>query len=148
MRSDALSCYLIQQLGFDKTQIVVYGHKQNEMLICFIACVKAGHAYIPIDSSFPKDRVLDIIQNSKTNLIFNLDELNYSSDIIEIIDMENVHDICNKYYGRSPDKCYSVRDNNLYYIIYTSRSTGIPKGVQITLGCLESFIKWAFIYQI
>ncbi|WP_232294251.1 AMP-binding protein [Syntrophaceticus schinkii] len=50
-KSDALAFYLIKILDHDQSPIIVYGHKENEMLICFLACVKSGHPYVPLDSS-------------------------------------------------------------------------------------------------
>lgn len=140
--SDALSCYIIQKFGKDKTPIVVYGHKKHEMIISFLACVKAGHAYIPVDSSFPIKRVNDIINASETKLIINVDD-NQDIDLGEnIINMEHLKEIFEKYDGNVPDKKYEVKGEDVYYIIFTSGSTGKPKGVQITLSCLESFVKW------
>lgn len=46
-KSDAIATYLIKKFGTEKTSIIVYGHKQHEMLICFLECVKVGHSYVP-----------------------------------------------------------------------------------------------------
>jgi len=145
-KSDAIACYLIEKYGTDKTPIVVYGHKQHEMLICFLACVKSGHAYIPIDSSLPYERVKDIIESSKTKAIFSVGEFNCEINTelndIEVINLKQIDKLCINYQGVKPDSRYKVKEEETYYIIYTSGSTGKPKGVQITLACLESFVKW------
>src|SRR5665647_1269843 len=54
-----------------QTPVVVYGHKENEMLVLFIACVKAGHPYIPVDSSVPKERLRQIIEASGAQLVLS-----------------------------------------------------------------------------
>lgn len=142
-KSDALASYIISKFGKDKTPILVYGHKENEMLISFLACVKAGHAYMPVDTSFPKQRINDIIENSKTNLILNISSnVLESKDKINIVSLSDLVKIFQEYKDTEPSEEYAVKGDEVYYIIYTSGSTGKPKGVQIPLSALESFVKW------
>lgn len=141
-KSNAIAAYLIETFGEDKTPIVVYGHKQNEMLICFLACVKAGHAYVPIDSSLPIERVNDIIESSKTKMIFDVGELGKRFDNVTIKNKEQISTLINEFVDKPVDKSYRVKSEETYYIIYTSGSTGKPKGVQIPLSCLETFVRW------
>lgn len=143
LESNRLANYLIDRFGSDKTPIIVFGHKQNEMLVCFLACVKAGHAYIPVDSSLPASRVEDIIAGAGTKLIFCMEPLPSWTDDCEVVEYSLVIEIINTYNSNPPDISYRVTEQDVYYIIYTSGSTGIPKGVQITLSNLHSFIKWA-----
>lgn len=140
--SDALASYIVEEYGKDKTPVVVYGHKQSEMIICFLACVKSGHAYIPVDSSLPEERVRDIIESSGTKLVLGIGDINCCHDDMEVKDRDALSKIFSIYNGRKPDPSYTVNPDDNYYIIYTSGSTGKPKGVQITLSCLESFVRW------
>lgn len=140
-KSDALACYLIDTYGDDKTPVVVYGHKQHEMLVCFLACVKAGHAYIPVDISLPAQRVLDIIESSQTRLILAVSAPGQTI-AGNILGLDAMHAIIDANIGRIPSVSYRVKQDDTYYIIYTSGSTGQPKGVQITLANLESFVRW------
>ena len=61
--SDRLAFYLEQKLGKDKNPIVVYGHKHPFMLVYFLACVKSGRAFCPVDINTPKERVEEIVEN-------------------------------------------------------------------------------------
>lgn len=47
--SDKLAYYLESLLKSNKNPIVVYGHKNPYMIVCFLACVKSGRAYCPVD---------------------------------------------------------------------------------------------------
>ena len=68
--SDALAKYLQNMNLAAKAPIVVFGGQSFEMLVAFLGCVKAGHAYIPIDDSSPKERVQLIVEIAKpVNLI-------------------------------------------------------------------------------
>ena len=142
-RSDAMAVFLIKSLGFSKTPIIVYGHKQHEMLVCFLACAKSGHPYIPIDSSIPTERIKDIVNSSEAEIILNIDSSNCFFKNCTVLDLAQINYWINKYVGIIPDKKYRVVKEDTYYVIYTSGSTGEPKGVQITLACLESFLIWA-----
>jgi D-alanine--poly(phosphoribitol) ligase subunit 1 len=141
-KSDALASYLIAEYGCDKTPVIVYGHKQHEMLICFLACIKAGHAYIPVDSSLPTERINAIIEDSGAKVLLNIGGFNWDDRNVKIIDLSLIKELIAKYINNKPDKAFFVKDDDNFYIIYTSGSTGKPKGVQVTLSCLISFVKW------
>ena len=142
-KSDELASYIIEKFNKDNTPVVVCGHKQHEMLICFIACVKSGHAYIPLDSSLPVERIRDIIENSGTRMILSVGTLTASvEERTNVINIDEIHSLISQYKGRKPDESFRVKPEDTYYIIYTSGSTGKPKGVKITLSCLESFAAW------
>ena len=60
--SDGLAAWFLQTQGDDRSPVAVYGHKDPWMLVCFLACVKAGRGYCPIDRSVPQTRVEMILQ--------------------------------------------------------------------------------------
>jgi len=141
-KSDALAFYLSKILDHDQSPIIVYGHKENEMLICFLACVKSGHAYIPLDSSIPEQRVKRIIERSGSKLIFCLEDIFLDAGKIMVINKTKTNELISYHSGKTPGIKDRVQKDDVFYIIYTSGSTGNPKGVQITLSALESFVKW------
>lgn len=159
--SDALALWIHGEItgvesalsGAQRSPILVYGHKENEMLVAFLACVKAGHPYIPIDSSVPLERVRQIIEASGSPLLLSpqsvADSLKFSGlrildniGVKENISSSSPSDVLSSYIGQLPDQEWRIREDEVYYIIFTSGSTGIPKGVQITLRALESFLNW------
>jgi D-alanine--poly(phosphoribitol) ligase subunit 1 len=149
-RSDALAYWIATVIPNDNSPVIVYGHKQPNILAAFFGCVKAGHAYIPIDEALPIDRMMRIIANSKSKLILSPtilpDELVMTENII-VCDQDRkrgqtLSGIFTEYAGQRPPRKQRVTSDDNYYIMYTSGSTGEPKGVQITLGCLTSFVEW------
>ena len=61
-KSDALAAWIASRDDIPGgVPIVVYGHKSPLMLASFLACVKSGHAYVPVDVVYPRDRVASII---------------------------------------------------------------------------------------
>lgn len=140
--SNRLAVYLEHRLS-SKKPIVVYGHKSPYMIVCFLACVKSGRAYCPVDTSVPESRVKAILDEVEPELILAVEELSVKNknilscqSIISIISEKNR--IVNKNHKES-----HVSEEDNFYIIFTSGSTGTPKGVQITRSCLDHFIQWA-----
>ena len=105
--SDALAYYIIEQFKDDKTPIIVYGHKKSEMLISFLACVKAGHAYVPIDSSLPDVRVRDIIEGCNAKLILSIENLNIPCEEITIKNLDEINYIFKQYAGKISNYNYN-----------------------------------------
>jgi D-alanine--poly(phosphoribitol) ligase subunit 1 len=128
-RSDALACYLAQRLDHDRRPIVVLGHREPEMLIAFLGAVKSGRAYVPIDTVLPKHRIEKILAISNASLILTPQEIAQFSAL-------EPHGVAT----------YVQRDEP-FYILFTSGSTGEPKGVVITRACLKHFIDWMLSEQ-
>ena len=125
-QSDALAHQLAQSLKNDGTPVAVLGHKQPEMLIAFLGCVKANHPYIPLDTSLPAQRIERIMASANVQLVLT------PARVTELIKTSS-----------SVDRpAHKITPQDPYYIIFTSGSTGEPKGVVITLECLTSFVNW------
>ncbi|CAF4870675.1 unnamed protein product, partial [Rotaria sp. Silwood1] len=107
-----------------------------------LAVWKSGAAYVPIDPSYPDERIQFILQDTKAKIIIAnkkyITRLN-SYDLIKIeIDCPQVNQLLNKHsMCVNPDS--NINEHNLAYVIYTSGTTGKPKGVLIEHGSVVSF---------
>jgi D-alanine--poly(phosphoribitol) ligase subunit 1 len=139
-KSDNIAASIIQMSLKDSSPILVYGHMETEMIVCFLAAVKSGHPYIPIDISIPIDRVTKIVESSKAELILNVSKLPTSiNDTVQVYEVDEIEKL---YLNNNVVSDYWVKDDENFYIIYTSGSTGSPKGVQISANNLQSFVDW------
>lgn len=137
--SNKLAYEIQQEAKEDKTPIIVYGHKSKYMLISFLACVKSGRAYCPVDTSVPLERVNKIIETVNPKIILSTENLENNEQTIWNIDVIKEKCKSDKEIGCE----YHVKDDDVFYIIFTSGSTGNPKGVQIGTECLNNFLKWS-----
>jgi D-alanine--poly(phosphoribitol) ligase subunit 1 len=122
--SDAVAAYVQRTTPANNSPVVVLGHKEPALLLGFLGCVKVGHPYVPLDRSLPEQRLARIVDSAQARLVLT------PPKIAEIVTSA----------GR-PIRT-RLTDADTYYVMFTSGSTGEPKGVAITLGCLTSFVDW------
>ncbi|MFW3589401.1 D-alanine--poly(phosphoribitol) ligase subunit DltA [Vagococcus fluvialis] len=135
--SDALASHL--ESNFSKKQnILVYGGQDSRMIISFLAATKAGHCYVPVDIHTPKDRVEMILEESEATCVISLGE--WPLDKGKVITEDLFEELVTL--NKKPNLANMVTGNDNYYTIFTSGTTGKPKGVQITYDNLVSFTDW------
>ena len=140
--SDKIATYLLEEFKEDRTPIVIYGNKENEILPIMMGALKSGRAYVPLDISFPADRVNQVITEVKPKVIFNCTENPIDADEILQFNLAGIKEIFYSNHPISVTKKDWVTDEDNCYILFTSGSTGKPKGVQINKRNLDSFIDW------
>ena len=140
--SDALAGCLLNELPGDRSPVMVLGHKEPELVVAYLACIKAGHPYIPLDTALPAQRLETIRASSGARLALS------PQGVHERITLhassrpgETPHEgATHLEHGSFERVAYKPEDP--FYVIYTSGSTGTPKGVVISLGNLNSFLDW------
>lgn len=136
-RSDAYAAKINELDLPEKAPVMIWGGQNFEMIASFIGAVKAGHAYIPIASYSNSERLLMIQEVSEAPLVIAIDKLPIEMDNIKVLIPEEVSD---NHPEIDQSKFVSGDDN--FYIIFTSGTTGKPKGVQISHDNLLSFVNW------
>ena len=138
--SDSLAAQ-IDRLGLpDKSPVVVFGGQEYEMLATFVALTKSGHAYIPIDSHSALERVAAIVEVAEPSLIIAINDFPLADVAAPIFSAEQVQAAFRE--GAPYELSHPVQGDDNYYIIFTSGTTGKPKGVQISHNNLLSFTNW------
>jgi len=127
-RANALA-YKLKELGIKPDDYVVLVTERSvEMIIGICGIIKAGGAYIPIEPTYPIDRIKYMLENVNPKVV-----ITYQAEIeteIPVIDLGEV-EIWDEV-DENPVHVNQVED--LIYCIYTSGTTGKPKGVMIEHG--------------
>ncbi|MEG1483679.1 D-alanine--poly(phosphoribitol) ligase subunit DltA [Clostridium sp.] len=143
--SEAIAVYLKEIYQEENTPIVIYGNKENLIMACMIGALKSGRAYVPLDISFPLDRVFEVTKEVKPKVVFNFSEESNFGDL-NVVDEEKLQSIIKDYKDKNINKSNWVKEDENAYILFTSGSTGKPKGVQISSNNLDSFVEWISPY--
>ncbi len=164
---------LLMHIGFEPGNVAgVFLNKSIEAVVSMFGVLKAGGAYIPLDSFYsPLSRIKNIIKISQAKFIIS-DRMNWEKLLVNTteedcflaelkvilvahdgIDFINI-DSPTLEHGVLFSSCSSADllnhiqtiDDDLAYILYTSGSTGTPKGVMLTHLNALTFVKWALSY--
>ena len=137
----------LQQLGvLPETLVGVYMERSIEMVVGLLAILKAGGAYIPLDPTYPTERLSFILKDSQASVLLTqptlVDSLPEHTAPVVCLDANGRWEaqIANSEF-RIPNS--ELPPSSLAYTIYTSGSTGIPKGVAITHQSAVTLIHWA-----
>ncbi len=134
-RSDSFAAWLLQTLGDDRTPILLYGHKDLELPVCMFGALKAGRGYVPVDTTFPPERVAQIMEELQPQLLVDFAGAGLSAP--HMLTPETLVPILTS--GESAPEDGWIASDQVAYILFTSGSTGRPKGVQITAGNIAAF---------
>ncbi|MCW3466087.1 non-ribosomal peptide synthetase [Chitinophaga nivalis] len=108
--------------------VAIMLERSEKLLISLLAVLKTGAAYVPVDPSYPAQRVAYILQESKAQVLLTNEA--YDTGIADqraVLWYSEAEQAA--YAATAPEVSVSPRD--LCYVIYTSGSTGAPKGVMI-----------------
>lgn len=127
-KANQLAYKLVEMGVKENIPVGIRINKSFEMIIGILAIIKAKGCYLPIDLSYPEERVKFMLKDSKAKLLLTNKENNKIDFEIETLDLENKEN----YLDNTNNLEIKNDIDDLLYIIYTSGSTGIPKGVMIT----------------
>ncbi len=110
------------------------------MALASLGVLKAGCAYQPLDPSYPKERLNFMMQDADAKLLIADETLRdivdeYKGDVLLTKDIPNLP-------SSQGIPATSIAPSSLFILLYTSGSTGVPKGCQLTHGNLVAFCHW------
>jgi amino acid adenylation domain-containing protein len=133
--------------------VAILMNRSPEMIISIMATLKTGAAYLPLDLSYPLERLSYMLTDSQASAVLCTTELattvlsdvpSYHAIAIVINDLATQAEIQTysennlSIDGLAPELVF----NDLAYIMYTSGSTGRPKGVSFLHGSLMNLVHW------
>ncbi|WP_347217489.1 amino acid adenylation domain-containing protein [Chryseobacterium sp.] len=134
-RSNRLANYLIHTFDIQPDDLIPLCLERSEnMLIAILGVLKSGAAYVPMDPSYPADRIEHILKDTKAKIIISQESTRNRVQVLdkaEMISMDDADIQLSVGEMSSKTPVVSVAPENLAYVIYTSGTTGLPKGVMI-----------------
>ena len=141
-RSNQLAHHL-QHLGVGPEVVVgICVERSSEMLVAMLGTLKSGGAYLPLDPTYPRERLSFMVEDAQVRVLLTYEHLRelVSGHEAKVICLDSEWEtIAREADGNPSSDLLSV--SNQAFIIYTSGSTGQPKGVMITHGGLASYIE-------
>ena len=165
--SNKLAGLLIKQNLAPGDRVGLFLEKTPKTIVAMLGITKAGGVYVPLDPHSPAERVIKIIKSSELSLIFVDHEttlryqvINHSvpeTDLLPWVwwstepvmygDDISPEFIYSDIEGQKNEPHQVIRNpERAAHILFTSGSTGQPKGVVITHKNIEAFINWAVPY--
>jgi amino acid adenylation domain-containing protein len=140
VRANRLAHFLRKQNTCSEQFVGVLLDRSFDSVVAFLAILKSGGAYFPLDPKVPKERLSFMLADSETSLLVSHSSMmerlaGFSRQIIYLDQEENVLADC-----PSANLSESCAPDQLAYLIYTSGSTGKPKGVMIPRRALVNFL--------
>lgn len=139
-KANQLARFLIDQQVKPGDTIALALDRSADMLICLLAIMKSGAAYVPVDPEYPKKHIEYMLGDSSAKILLSSEKYKgaFAGEGIKEIIFEDIADQVSGYSGNDPD--VDVKGSDLAYVIYTSGSTGQPKGIAIEHHSLCNFL--------
>ncbi|WCM94337.1 amino acid adenylation domain-containing protein [Acidovorax sp. NCPPB 2350] len=115
--------------------------RSTEMVVSWLAVLKAGGAYLPLDPDYPPQRLAYMVEDSGVRWVLAHGATRGRFEVAAGVEWVDV-DALDLRAEPSADPGVAVHGENLAYVIYTSGSTGRPKGAAIRHAALSSCMAW------
>ena len=128
--ANRLAHHLIR-LGVGPERVVALAlPRSTELIVAFLAVLKAGGVYLPVDPDLPADRVAVLIRDAAPALVLTLASHSVANDAATLI-LDSPETTATLASMPDTDPTTSLLPSHPAYVIYTSGSTGTPKGVVV-----------------
>ena len=117
--------WLIDQGIGTEDRVAVLLDKSPDLVVTALAIPKAGAVYLPVDPTYPQDRLEFILDDAAAKLVLR----------------EPVTGLAD-YPATAPELIRPLRPENTAYLIYTSGTTGLPKGVAVPHRPVAEYFVW------
>ncbi|MDX2089002.1 MAG: amino acid adenylation domain-containing protein, partial [Kofleriaceae bacterium] len=130
-RANQLAHHLIGLGAGPEVKVGVFVERSLEMVVGILGILKAGAAYVPLETKAPADRLAFIVGDASATLVITQAHLvqHLGAVSTQLVRLDADAALIARSSTRRPET--EVRPEHLAYVIYTSGSTGRPKGVQI-----------------
>ena len=130
-RSSSLAAFLLGQGIGHGSLVGIYMERSVDLVVSLLAVMKTGAAYVPMDPTYPAERIAYMLSDTDLPLVLTQSSLrrNIPDCGPTIIALDEIWDTVSATHNDGPFDRATI--DGLTYVIYTSGSTGKPKGVQV-----------------
>ncbi|GHO51755.1 hypothetical protein KSB_02300 [Ktedonobacter robiniae] len=128
-------------LGVERDMLVgLCLERSLDMIIALLGILKAGGAYLPLDPTYPAERIAFMLEDAQASVLLTQHKLasQLPLHVGRTLYIDQDHECISSNSEENLD--LAIDSEQLAYIIYTSGSTGKPKGVQISQRALVNFL--------
>jgi len=139
-RANQLAHYLKRRGIKPGCFVAILLDRSIDLIVSLVATLKTGASYIPLDPSYPRERLSIMLRESFAPLVVTKSEFAESiPSFIPQIQIDKSWDVIAK-----EEVCNlpSHSDQSLAYVIFTSGSTGKPRGVEVLHSGLNNLVNW------
>ncbi|MEV0464962.1 amino acid adenylation domain-containing protein [Nocardia tengchongensis] len=145
-RSNRLARYLIGRGAGPENPVLVAAARSMEFVVAWWAVVKSGAAFVPVDPAYPASRIAQMVSDSHATL--GVTVASVSAQLPDAVDWIVVDDpaVATAIDGSNDrpvgddERLRPLRATNVAYVVFTSGSTGVPKGVAVTHTGVADFV--------
>ena len=142
-KSNTYVNYLISNDIEQGDVVAIASTKVFEDYALMVACLKSGIAYVNLDIENPNKRLRDIFEVCQPKILFSKVKLNNISNLCKAKNIKHtLYDSLAPFKDDNLKLNYNIDGDAIAYIMFTSGSTGVPKGVAITHQNIIHFINW------
>ncbi len=141
-RTNQLAHYLRKQGVKAEVRVGICLERSLEMVVGLMGILKAGGAYLPLDTSYPPERLAYVLQDAQIPVLLTQERLRsqFASYGGKVVALDDQWDDIGAENDTNPKNITTL--DNIVYVIYTSGSTGQPKGAMNIHGGLCNRLLW------
>jgi amino acid adenylation domain-containing protein len=145
-KANQLAHYLLSQGVNPEDRVAICMERSLEMVIALLGVLKAGAAYVPLDPSYPAERLAYMLEDAAPVILLTQSWLSAELPVIAVptIALDAHHPPAQEQWiGNPAARALGLTAQHLAYVIYTSGSTGRPKAVMVEHAGLLNYLQWA-----
>jgi amino acid adenylation domain-containing protein len=144
VRANKLAHFLTKVGVGPEVPVAVFVERSADMIVALLGILKAGGAWVPLDVSYPAERVAYVLQDCKARVLLTQEKSRERVNVgdYRVIALDTDSDQIDAESSSNPR--IPVTSANAAYVIYTSGSTGKPKGVVGLHGATRNRLEWMY----